>query len=80
MDTVTVKMPRELIERARLEARERGMSVSEYVRFALRALEKKQGRRKTTVGELASKLFGALDSGVSDLGSNKTRLRGFGQK
>jgi hypothetical protein len=63
--------------RKRLEVlvRELGWSPSRVVREGLRALEASYLRRKKQ-GVIG---LGKFSSGVSDLGSNKKHLRGFGR-
>ena len=55
--------------------RELGWSPSQVVREGLRVLEASYLRRKKR-GVIG---LGKFSSGVSDLGSNKKRLRGFGR-
>ena len=76
MDVLTLKVPpdlsRWLDERSRATRRPK----SEIVRDAVERLRRSE--RGGSALDLAGDAVGRVESGCSDLGSNKARLRGFG--
>ena len=77
----TVELPDDLYRRAKAEAALRGCKFKELVEEGLRlALEPtRKTRRASSLAGLMKRACGAIDSGISDLGSNPEHLAGFGR-
>ena len=80
---ITVEVPDDLHRRAKSEAALRGRKlkdlVEEGLRLVLRSPRKAASRSRPTLAELMKEGCGIVNSGVSDLATNKKHLRGFGR-
>jgi hypothetical protein len=79
---ITIKLPDELVRRAKVEAKLRKRKfkdlVDEGLALVLHGPSSEIGR--TRLGELMSPACGIVDSGLPDLASSARHLKGFGQK
>ena len=71
--TVQARLDAESHDRLQRLTRQLGVSQSEIVRRGIRLVEATSARRRTQVIGV-----GRFASGISDLGSNKEHLKGFG--
>lgn len=83
MKTLSVKLPKGLHAKLAAAARRRKTTQSALAREALEEyLAGANGAQKGLVGlsayEVAPHLAGCLDSGISDLSTNKKHMEGFG--
>ena len=77
MDTLSLKVPREIARWLEEQARTTGRPKSEIVREAIERL-RSAGKDESAL-DLAGDAVGRVASRCRDLGSNKARLRGFGR-
>ena len=79
MDTISLKLPKSLLERLKEEARGRGTSRSKIVRDCLeeRLLKPKRGR-KLSCYDLARDLAGSM-RGPRDVATNRKYMEDFGK-
>ena len=76
----TIEVPDELYRRAKAEAALSGRKLKDLVEEGLRlALAKAPKARRARLSALMKGARGMVESGVSDLGSNPKRLKGFGR-
>lgn len=77
----TIEVPDELYRKAKALAAIRGRKIKDLVEEGLRlvveAPQQRQGQRSLL--QLMKRARGAVDSGISDLGSNPRHLEGFGR-
>jgi hypothetical protein len=79
MDTISLKLPKLLLEQLAAEADARGTSKSAVVRDCLtNTLRKRRGERTPTCLDLMGDLFGS-QPGPRDASTNKRYLKGFGR-
>jgi predicted component of type VI protein secretion system len=78
----TVEMPDELYRRAKAEAALRGRKLKDLIEEGLRLVLETARREpnRPSLAELMKDARGVVDSGVSDLASNKRHLADFGRK
>jgi hypothetical protein len=76
----TIEVPDELYRRAKALAAIRGRKIKDLVEEGLRLVVEDPRLRKDRRGllQLMKRARGAVDSGISDLGSNPRHLEGFG--
>jgi hypothetical protein len=76
----TIEVPDELYRRAKALAAIRGRKIKDLVEEGLRLVVEDPRQRKDQRGllQLMKRARGAVDSGISDLGSNPRHLEGFG--
>jgi hypothetical protein len=80
MSTISLKIPKVLLNRLETEAKKTGRSKSEIIRDSLeKALGGESKDRRPTFYELTSHLAGSGKKGPSDLASNKAYLDDFGR-
>jgi hypothetical protein len=77
-----IEVPDELYRRAKALAEIRGGKIKDLVEEGLRLLVEGSQQRKgrSDLLQLMKRARGAVDSGVSDLGSNPRHLEGFGDR
>ena len=77
----TVEVPDDLYRRAKAEAALRGRKLKDLVEEGLRLVlaASRQTRRQPSLAELMKHGRGVVDSGMSDLGSNRNHIAGFGR-
>lgn len=76
MKTLTLKLPKDLLEWVETEARKSNRPKSALIRDILK--QHRETTRKSAV-DLAADLCGCVSSGLCDLSRNMKRLRGFGK-
>jgi hypothetical protein len=76
----TIELPDWLFRRAKAEAALSGRKMKELVDAGLRLVLETPGRsaRRPSMADLLKGAEGMIDSGISDLGSNKRHLAGLG--
>ena len=80
MTNLTVKIPPELKASVEERARLTGRSVSAIVRESLqKTVQRPESAGAPSLLERAGDLCGCFDSGIDDLASNSSHLKGFGQ-
>jgi Ribbon-helix-helix protein, copG family len=80
MNTISLKLPDQLLERLEASARERGTTKSSLVRECIeQSLSTRPVGGKATCYDLASDLAGALKGLPRDLATNPKYMEGFGQ-
>jgi hypothetical protein len=77
----TIELPDDLYRSAKLEAAASGRKLKDLVEEGLRHVLKAPPRpaSRPTLAELVKDVYGAVNSGIPDLGSNKKHLEGFGR-
>ncbi len=75
---LTVKIPPELKASVEERARLTGRSVSAVVRESLQQTVRREQATPSLL-ELAGDLSGCFDSGIDDLASNPSHMKGFGE-
>jgi hypothetical protein len=77
----TVEVPDDLYRRAKSEAALSGRKLKDLVEEGLRLVLEMPGKshRSKSLGELMKDACGAIDSGISDLGSKPEYLRDSGR-
>jgi hypothetical protein len=79
---ITIELPDDLYERAKVEAGLQGRKLNNLVAEGLRlvlGIPRKTPKQRN-LAELMKRACGIVDSGVSDLGSNPAHLKDFGRK
>ena len=77
MDTLTLKIEKDLSLWLQEQSKKMRRSKSAIVRDAIALL--RAGNRRLSALESAGEAVGSVQSRVSDLGSNKIHLKGFGR-
>lgn len=80
MAVITCKIPEDLDKRLSVEAENRRVPKSEIIRQALETALADSRSSGTTLYDLMKGGVGCIDSGVSDLATNKEHLAGYGGK
>ncbi len=80
MKTISLKLPKLLLDRVEAEARGRGSTKSALIRDCVeQVLLRPKGGRRASCLELMGDLIGS-QSGPRDLSSNKAYLKGLGRE
>jgi predicted transcriptional regulator len=80
MQTISFKLPEDLLEELEREAKARRITKSSLVRESLEmALRRKPGRRAASCYDLASDLAGSIKGLPRDLATNPQYMDGFGE-
>jgi predicted transcriptional regulator len=80
MQTISLKLPDDLLAELEREAKARRVTKSSLVRESLEAaLRRKPGRRSASCYDLACDLAGSLKGLPRDLASNPQYMEGFGE-
>lgn len=80
MNTISLKMPRELDSRLTQASKARGLSKSEFVRQAVeKALGQPAKPARPSLLERAGDLVGRIEGAAVDLSSNPAYLEGYGE-